>query len=141
MAGPVGVAVRERGRTIAIAAEWWSIEVLHGAVSPFRWQAQHGSALIEAALTNGVRDGAWHAGVTAVAGSIAARPGRDDDRHGAGPHPLSAARELAATGRSVTAREYLNQSHAPEPPICTVAGQIPIRIWGSADLGILRAAR
>jgi len=72
LAGPVGVAVRERGRTIAIAAEWWSIEVLHGAVSPFRWQAQHGSALIEAALTNGVRDGAWHAGVTAVAGSIAA---------------------------------------------------------------------
>jgi len=29
-AGPAGVAVRERRRTIAIVAEWWSIEVLHG---------------------------------------------------------------------------------------------------------------
>jgi hypothetical protein len=51
----------DRGRTIAIVAEWWSIEVLHGEVSAFRWQEQHDSALIEAALTNGVRDGAWHA--------------------------------------------------------------------------------
>src|ERR1700733_15408087 len=42
-------------------AEWWSIEVLHGEVSAFRWQEQHDSALIEAALTNGVRDGTWHA--------------------------------------------------------------------------------
>ena len=42
-------------------AEWWSIEVLHSEVSAFRWQEQHDSALIEAALTNGVRDGAWHA--------------------------------------------------------------------------------
>jgi hypothetical protein len=42
-------------------AEWWSIEVLHGEVSAFRWQEQHDSALIEAALTNGVRDGVWHA--------------------------------------------------------------------------------
>ena len=42
-------------------AEWWSIEVLHGEVSAFRWQEQHDSALIEAALTNRVRDGAWHA--------------------------------------------------------------------------------
>ena len=53
--------VRGRRRTIAIVAEWWSIEVLHGEVSAFRWQEQHDSALIEAALTNGVRDGAWHA--------------------------------------------------------------------------------
>jgi hypothetical protein len=59
--GPAGVAVRERGRTIAIVAEWWSIEVLNGEVSAFRWQEQHDSALIEAALTNGVCDGAWHA--------------------------------------------------------------------------------
>jgi hypothetical protein len=42
-------------------AQWWSIEVLHGEVSAFRWQEQHDSALTEAALTNGVRDGAWHA--------------------------------------------------------------------------------
>ena len=58
---PGGVAIRERGRTIAIVAEWWSIEVLHAGVSAFRWQEQHDSALIEAALTNRVRDGAWHA--------------------------------------------------------------------------------
>jgi len=43
-------------------AEWWSIEVLHGEFSAFRWQEQHDSALIEAALTNGALDGAWHAG-------------------------------------------------------------------------------
>ena len=60
-AGPAGGAVREPRRTIAIVAGWWSIEVLHGEVSAFRWQEQHDSALIEAALTNGVRDGAWHA--------------------------------------------------------------------------------
>ena len=42
-------------------AEWWSIEVLHGELSAYGWQEQHDSALIEAALTNRVRDGAWHA--------------------------------------------------------------------------------
>jgi hypothetical protein len=42
-------------------AEWWSIEVMHGEVSAFRWQEQHDSALIEAALTNGATDGSWHA--------------------------------------------------------------------------------
>ena len=42
-------------------AEWWSIEVLHGESSAFRWQEQHDSALIEAALTNGAVDGSWHA--------------------------------------------------------------------------------
>jgi len=42
-------------------AEWWSIEVLHGEFSAFRWQEQHDSALIEAALTNGAIDGSWHA--------------------------------------------------------------------------------
>jgi len=43
-------------------AEWWSIEVLHGELSAFGWQEQHDSVLIEAALTNGALDGAWHAG-------------------------------------------------------------------------------
>ena len=42
-------------------AEWWSIEVLHGEFSAFRWQEQHDSALSEAALTNGAVDGSWHA--------------------------------------------------------------------------------
>jgi hypothetical protein len=38
-------------------AEWWSIEVLHGGFSAFRWQEQHDSALIEAALTNALSTG------------------------------------------------------------------------------------
>ncbi len=42
-------------------AQWWSIEVLHGGFSAFRWQEQHDSAMIEAALTNGAVNGAWHA--------------------------------------------------------------------------------
>jgi hypothetical protein len=41
-------------------AQWWSIEVLHGELSAFRWQEQHDDALIEAALTNGACDGTWH---------------------------------------------------------------------------------
>src|SRR6266568_1166468 len=48
-------------RTMSLMAEWWSIEVLHGEFSAFLWQEQHDSALIEAALTNGAVDGAWHA--------------------------------------------------------------------------------
>src|SRR6204780_5006016 len=40
-------------------AEWWSIEVLHGDVSAFGWQAAHDSELIEAALTNGARAAIW----------------------------------------------------------------------------------
>ena len=51
-------------------AEWWSIEVLHGEFSAFRWQDQHDDALIEAALTNGAVDGAWHAGRWGVAFEI-----------------------------------------------------------------------
>jgi hypothetical protein len=42
-------------------AEWWSIEVMHAELSAFRWQEQHDSALIEAALTNGATDASWHA--------------------------------------------------------------------------------
>jgi hypothetical protein len=48
-------------------AEWWSIEVLHGDVSAFGWQAAHDSELIEAALTNGARDAIWHADTWGVA--------------------------------------------------------------------------
>jgi hypothetical protein len=48
-------------------AEWWSIEVMHGEFSAFRWQQQYDSALIEAALTNGARDGTWHADEWGVA--------------------------------------------------------------------------
>jgi hypothetical protein len=49
-------------------AEWWSIEVLHGAgISAFQWQQAHDSELIEAALTNGALDGTWHADTWGVA--------------------------------------------------------------------------
>jgi len=48
-------------------AEWWSIEVLHGAFSAFQWQQSYDSDLIEAALTNGALDGTWHAGTWGVA--------------------------------------------------------------------------
>jgi hypothetical protein len=56
-------ALRDPGerRTISAMAEWWSIEVLHGEFSAFRWQEQHDDALVEAALTNGAIDGSWHA--------------------------------------------------------------------------------
>lgn len=47
--------------------EWWSIEVLHGDFSAFQWQREHDSELIEAALTNGARDGKWHADQWGVA--------------------------------------------------------------------------
>jgi hypothetical protein len=50
-----------RGRNRAEAARWWSIEVMHGEMSAFQWQKQYDSALTEAALASGVRDGAWHA--------------------------------------------------------------------------------
>jgi hypothetical protein len=40
--------------------EWWSIEVLNGRSSAARWKGAHGEALVEAALTNGAVDWAWH---------------------------------------------------------------------------------
>lgn len=49
------------GRRLPPVPQWRSIEVMHGEVSAFRWQEQYDSALTEAALTNGIRDGAWHA--------------------------------------------------------------------------------
>jgi hypothetical protein len=55
-----------RGRTTAAMSRWWSIEVRHGEVSAFRWQERHDSALTEAALASGARDGAWHVGEQGV---------------------------------------------------------------------------
>jgi hypothetical protein len=40
--------------------EWWSIEVLNGRSSTARWKDANGTLLIEAALTNGAVDWAWH---------------------------------------------------------------------------------
>jgi hypothetical protein len=41
-------------------AEWWSIEVFHGAASAARWKDSHSSSLIESAISNGAVDWAWH---------------------------------------------------------------------------------
>src|ERR1019366_7500967 len=68
--GTVTGPSRLERRTISIMAEWWSIEVLLGEFSAFRWQEQHDSALIEAALTNGAVDGSWHADRWGVASEI-----------------------------------------------------------------------
>jgi hypothetical protein len=40
--------------------EWWSIEALNGRSTAARWKDAHGEALVEAALTNGAVDWAWH---------------------------------------------------------------------------------
>ena len=40
--------------------EWWSIEVFNGRSSAARWKDAYGQALVEAALTNGAVDWAWH---------------------------------------------------------------------------------
>jgi hypothetical protein len=48
-----------QGATVA-GMEWWSIEVFHGRFSAARWKDAHGASLVEAALTNGAVDWAWH---------------------------------------------------------------------------------
>jgi hypothetical protein len=47
------------GVTVA-SLEWWSIEVVNGRISAARWKDAYGEALVEAALTNGAVDWAWH---------------------------------------------------------------------------------
>jgi hypothetical protein len=47
-------------RATVAAVEWWSIEVLNGRSSAARWKDANGTLLIEAALTNGAVDWAWH---------------------------------------------------------------------------------
>jgi hypothetical protein len=59
--GPGGSRGPRRGRDIGATAPWRSIEVRHGEASAYRWQEQNDSALTEAALASGVRDGAWRA--------------------------------------------------------------------------------
>lgn len=40
---------------------WWSIEVFDGeTLSAARWQDAHGNALVEAAITHGAYEWAWH---------------------------------------------------------------------------------
>ncbi|HEY2948992.1 MAG TPA: hypothetical protein VGJ53_11455 [Micromonosporaceae bacterium] len=38
---------------------WWSIEVLDGDFPARRWRDAHGSALVEAVITHGVREWNW----------------------------------------------------------------------------------
>ncbi|HET7487164.1 MAG TPA: hypothetical protein VFJ85_04500 [Acidimicrobiales bacterium] len=40
--------------------QWMSIEVLDGVFSASRWADAHGDALVEAALSSGASDWAWH---------------------------------------------------------------------------------
>ncbi len=47
-------------------AEWWSIEVFHADLSARRWKDSYEGALIEAALSNGALDWAWHEHRTGV---------------------------------------------------------------------------
>jgi hypothetical protein len=41
-------------------AEWLTIEVFDGAFPARQWRAAHGNTLLEAAITNGAADWAWH---------------------------------------------------------------------------------
>jgi hypothetical protein len=40
--------------------QWWSIEVFNGRFSAGRWKRAHGASLVEAAISNGAVDWAWH---------------------------------------------------------------------------------
>jgi hypothetical protein len=40
--------------------EWWSIEVFDGGVLAAHWMDAHGTSLVEAAITHGALDWAWH---------------------------------------------------------------------------------
>jgi hypothetical protein len=57
-------------------AEWWSIEVFHADQSARRWKDAYEEALIEAAVTNGAVDWAWHEHRTGVVLEVAF----EDDR-------------------------------------------------------------
>ncbi len=59
-----GREAARRRTTAAVAGAGRSRSGRRAAV--FRWQEQHDSALTEAALASGVRDGAWHVGLLGV---------------------------------------------------------------------------
>jgi hypothetical protein len=44
----------------AMAANWWSIEVLGDGVAATSWRSAYGEMLIESALTNGAVQWEWH---------------------------------------------------------------------------------
>jgi hypothetical protein len=58
-------------------AEWWSIEVFHADLSARLWKDSYEGALIEAAVTNGAIDWAWHEHRTGVVLEVAF----EDDAH------------------------------------------------------------
>jgi hypothetical protein len=43
-----------------MAELWWSIEVLDADLSAERWREAYGAALIESAISHGVKDWNWH---------------------------------------------------------------------------------
>ena len=56
-------------------AEWWSIEVFHADLSARLWKDSYEQALIEAAVTNGAIDWAWHEHRTGVVLEVAFEDG------------------------------------------------------------------
>jgi hypothetical protein len=52
---------RMRGRRTVerMSVRWWSIEVRDGVLSAMRWKDGYGEALVEAAVTHGVRRWEW----------------------------------------------------------------------------------
>src|SRR4029077_15231223 len=46
--------------TVEDVAQWLSIEVFDGAFPATLWRNAHGESLVEAALTNGAENWAWH---------------------------------------------------------------------------------
>ncbi len=47
-------------RTLGPMSEWFSMEVLDGALSASVWSEAHGDALIESAILSGATDWNWH---------------------------------------------------------------------------------
>lgn len=120
-------------------AEWWSIEVLHGEFSAFRWQEQHDSALIEAALTNGAIDGSWHADSWGVVFEVlfeaeeqwqafrnlpAVRAALD-----AVPDPVNGLLVYRGRGGGAGAGNRAGQSPRQPPVLCRCPSPRPSRSW------------
>src|SRR5487761_1774658 len=66
-------------------AEWWSIEVFHADLSARRWKDSYERALVEAAVTNGAIDWAWHEHRTGLSWRWRSRTTPSGRRSGACP--------------------------------------------------------
>jgi hypothetical protein len=57
---PLTSRVGQNEHIVQVMAEWWSIEVFHGEFTAARWKDAHDAFLVEAAISNGAIDWAWH---------------------------------------------------------------------------------